>query len=70
MTRSSCTPSSLPGQPYSTAKKLTKHRILICTPSNAAVDEVIRRLIKDGVINMEQSNILVSMPLCGITICI
>lgn len=44
----------LPGQTFGGIHKPTKPRLLICAPSNAAVDEIIRRLLIDRVINFDR----------------
>lgn len=45
--------SALPGQ-HTTALKPTRPRVLICTPSNNAVDEIIRKLMKSEVITVDK----------------
>jgi hypothetical protein len=37
----------------SSSSKLSTSRLLVCAPSNAAVDEVLLRLLKEGVVNRD-----------------
>lgn len=43
----SCRPSSLPGARVGECRR---PHLLVCAPSNAAVDEIIRKMLKEGVV--------------------
>lgn len=43
--------------PNSSGNRVSHPHILVCAPSNAAVDEIARRLIKDGLVsNVDKRN--------------
>lgn len=46
--------------------KLTKSRILVCAPSNAALDEIVQRVLREGLLSGAGAKVVPSIVRAGV----